>query len=525
MKKEMDPDVIRTLYYDKKKSGSDVAKELGVSASTVYAAMERHGLKRRSRSEAQQLRVEKGSDTVEASGDTDHFAILLGESGRETVLDPYDRTSRYDIPIRPMETTRRAGHRITYKTMARMTESQAICELIESSPEVASIVRTYINYVVQDFKLDGHDDAKRIIEDFISKMGGRAKFLSFLKQVAYGYYVEGAVCIELSNDPITKMAKTMDYVAPWSMGAEKAEAPDGSGEYYRYGQLRRSGKLDPVLYDPHDPEINDDYFKYVPAEQRGNYPFGKSQIGSNIFSATALTNLITLIVQFIQGRVFPKHVFSVDYSKLPDSYSADQITKAAKTVSAMIKGQLDASDISQDLVTSLPIFAVLIGAMERANIDGVELMSDIFERQIQRGSGVPRTLFGSRRTGSGLNDNESRVEWGGWAIAIQSGQVMIELPVSELFQVVLDQRGSRETCTLRLINNDVEINRINAEYFDMKVEAFTKIKDLGLHKRKYLFRKFNDNSIASFDFSDATEEEDFEEMDIPTPQPTGDDDG
>ena len=450
----------------------------------------------------------------------------LGVSGRDSVLEPYRRQYGKDIPIRPDEVTKLAGRRVDYKTMVGQTVSQVVNELVSSSAEVKGVVNNYIDFVVQDYILDSDDEAAiLIIEEFIKGMGGKSKFISLLKQVAYGYYVEGAVCIELVGDPTTSEPKSIKYVSPWSMAAQLVD--DGpEGEYYRYGQLNRTTReLDPVLYDEYNDEVNDDYFKYVPADQQGNNPFGTSQIAASMFPGVALTNLVTLIVQFIQGRVFPSHIYFPDYQQMQANQremKKEDFDKAKKIVTQLLKGQLQVKDINQEVFSSVPIVAMLVGTLERSNIDGVELMADIFERQIQRASRVPRTLFGSRRAGSGLNDNESRVEWGGWAIVINSAQTTIQLPISEFFKTILETRGNQSEVNLKLLNEDVEIKRIHSEAADLKASAFIKIQQLGLYTREFLFRKFNDTSITSFDFADADENTDFleeEPQSEPLPAP------
>ena len=59
MKKEIDGDVLKSLYYDEELSVTEVAERLGVAWHNVYNYMDRYGLKRRSRSEAQKLRFKK----------------------------------------------------------------------------------------------------------------------------------------------------------------------------------------------------------------------------------------------------------------------------------------------------------------------------------------------------------------------------------------------------------------------------------------------------------------------------------
>lgn len=445
----------------------------------------------------------------------------LGERGRESRIEPLTRDFGNAI-IRPREVRQNAGFKVTYKNLLGLSLHEAVKLLVRLSPEMRSAARIYSNFLIQDFELDSDDDqAKAIIEEFIMGMGGKAKFLSMLRQVAYGMYVEGAYCTELSND-LMGMARKIDWVSPWSLAAQKEEGDEG--EYWIYGQQSLYGRLDPILYDESDPN---EYFKYVPMDQQGNDPFGVGQLSPIVSSVTALNEMITMMAQFIQGRVFPKQVFQIDVKTLSDAgYTSEQITKIAEKAEALLKGKLNASDITQDLVLTVPILATLIGALERGGIDGTEMMADIFERQSQRGSGIPRTLFGSRRTGTGLNDNESRVEWGAWDISIESDQVIVEDPITDHFSTVLHQHNNNSEVRLNLLNNDIEINRIHAEYFELKVNAYVKLKELGLYTQEELRGKFNNSTKFAFDFSDLDAKlpaELMAETPEPMPAPSGGD--
>ena len=421
----------------------------------------------------------------------------LGETGRDSRIEPLTRDFGNAI-IRPQEVRQNASFKVTYNNLLGLSVSEAVRLLIRMAPEMRAATRIYSNFLIQDYELDPEDDsAKEIIESFIMKMGGKARFLAVLRQIAYGMYVEGGSSCELANNK-QRMADKIVWVSPWSLAAQKEE--DDEGEYWIYGQQSLYGRLDPILYDERNPNP---YFKYIPIDQQGNEPFGMGQLSPIVSSVTALNEVITMIAQYIQGRVMPKHIYTLDPQPLiAMGYSKEQIEKIAKQAEGLLKGKLNAADITQDIVLTVPILATLVGAMERANLDGAEMMTDIFERQSQRGSGIPRTLFGSRRTGSGLNDNESRVEWGAWDISIESDQVLVEDPVSELFDLVLMQAENPYKCRLNLVNRDIEINRIHAEYFDLKADAFTKVKALNLYTPEELRRKFNNSTKKSFDFSD-----------------------
>ena len=446
--------------------------------------------------------------------------VALGEEGRESRIEPLTRDFGNAI-IRPQDVRQNAGFKLTYKNLVGLSISEAVRVLVRLSPEMRSATRIYSNFLIQDMELDSDDEnAKAIINEFIKGMGGKAKFLSVLRQGAYGMYVEGGSCFELSND-MQRMAKKIDWVSPWSLAAQKMESDEG--EYWVYGQQSLYGRLDPILYDESDPNP---YFKYIPMDQQGNEPFGQGALSPIVSSVTALNEMIAMMVSFLQGRVFPKHIYQIDVQTLAQAgYTSEQITKAAKATKDLLDGKLNVADITQDITITAPIIATLVGAMERAGLDGTEMMADIFERQSQRGSGIPRTLFGSRRTGTGLNDNESRIEWGAWDISIDSDQVLITDPITEFFSVILMQQNNHSEVKLKLVNKDVEINRIHAEYFDMKVDAFVKLKQLMLYTQEELRRKFNDSTKSSFDFSDMEPDLPPELMNAepePQPMPSGD---
>lgn len=67
MKQDIDINEVKRLYYDEKLSAGTVAEQLGTYKEKIYNLMDEHGLKRRSKVEAQQLR--RGSDQVVASID------------------------------------------------------------------------------------------------------------------------------------------------------------------------------------------------------------------------------------------------------------------------------------------------------------------------------------------------------------------------------------------------------------------------------------------------------------------------
>ena len=398
----------------------------------------------------------------------------------------------------PEETKQYGFRRVKLEDLNELPRARAINHLIQNTDSLRFAVDTYRDYSVQDFTIDAEEDSDfQIIDTFIDNFPkGRAGFLNYLKQLAYGRYVEGGIASELVNDDSGMPTKTV-YVSPWTLAAELRSTPE-IGEYYIYGQRKRGGgahlREEDILEDEANPTNR---FIYLPAHQNGDDPFGSSQVTPALFSISSMQDLLSNIVNFVQGQVFPKHVYSIDTKALADAgYTPAQISQAAKLATDLLTNTLNAADITEDVILSVPIVATLVGSLEKSGIDGAEMIIDIFERQQQRGLKVPRVLYGSRRSGSGLNDNESRVEWFAFFKRLYSGMTDIEAVADFHFDEILAIHGSLGSAHLRLSRDDPELKRYAAELFKMEMEGFAVLQKLGVLTREELRRKVIESQPA-----------------------------
>ena len=393
---------------------------------------------------------------------------------RSSVISPSTFRTPTGTIIIPDDTKSYGFRRINIEDTNDLPRSKVINYLIKSNESLRFAVDTYVDYTVQDFTIDAEDTKDfDIITEFIKQFPkGKAGFMRYLKQLAYGHYVEGGCASEMVNGEDGMPIKTV-YVSPWTLAA-KLKKDDIRGEYYVYGQRKQASNRElTVLEDEANPNKK---FIYLPAHQDGDDPFGSSQVTPALFTISAMQDLISNIVNWTRGRVYPKHIYSIDTKTLADAgFTAPQIAQAASKATALIKGTLDGTDITEDIVLSVPIVATLVGAMEKSGIDGVEMIIDIFERKEQRGLKVPRVLYGSRRAASGLQDNESRVEW----LAFNKRLVNIRKDLQEVanfhFADILGAMGSLGEAFLKLSDDDPELNRINAELFKMEMEGWVQI--------------------------------------------------
>ena len=403
--------------------------------------------------------------------------VQIDQLVRASVIQPQHSYRRNKNTIQlPDETKLYGFQRIKLEDLNDLPRSRAINYLIKTNDSLRFAVDTYVDYTVSDFSIDTEEESDyQIINDWINGFPrGRVGFLKYLKQLAYGRYVEGGIASEAVSNTQGMPTKAV-YVSPWTIAAELRE-DDELGEYYVYGQRQYGQEQLTVLYDEANPEneVNPGQFIYLPAHQNGDDPFGSSQVSPALFSVASMQNLLSDIVNFMQGKVFPKHIYSMDVSALAEAgYTPAQIAQAQRLATDLLKSTLDGADITEDVILSIPIIATLVGSTERARLDGVEMVIDIFERQQQRGMKIPRVIYQSRRTGgSALNSDETRIEWFSFFKRIYAGMTDTEAVVRYHCDDMLMMHGSTGTGGIMLDRTDPELQRYASEQFKMDMEGF-----------------------------------------------------
>ena len=439
--------------------------------------------KKKNRKKNKQKNIIRGGKSVETG-------LAMEELMRASVISPTEYRPHQGTIILPDETKFTGFREITLQDLQALPRSKAINHLIKTSETLSTATEIMQEYGVQGFTVQGKDPQDvEIVENYIHNTfpKGAAGYLNYLKQLAYGYYVEGGIASELINDDMGMPVKQV-YVSPWTMAAELRDDPQ-VGEYYVYGQRQQGSNFDlKVLEDERDESKRK--FIYLPANQKGDDPFGMSKVVAVLSSLTAMKDLVTNITNFMQGRVFPKHIYSLDTQAMKNAgFTTKQIAEAATLATDMITGKMSAADITQDIVMSVPIVATLVGALEAANLDGVDMVADIFERRENRGLGLPRVLYKPRSTGTSLNDSETRVDWLAIMKGLKSLRGSIEAVCEYHNSDVLAAYGSTGKVYTVLDTDDVELRRIFAELLKLEMEAYSEVKKLGVFTRKELRRK------------------------------------
>lgn len=408
-------------------------------------------------------------------------------TGRDSYIDPNQRQRyNYRTIIEPDEKKRFSFKQISVAQLYNMTVSEAIEKMIETSDALSFAIDLYISHTVRGYSLEGKSDkSKRIIEEMIAenKVSGD-DFLTTLKRMAYGIYVEGASCSELVFDETGTMAKKIVYVSPFSLSFQLVEDEELK-QYYLIGQRDRMGKLDPILQDEKNPN---ELFIYTPVNVRAQNVYGSSQITPALFSTTSIQDIVRMMIDFLQGQVFPKGVYTIDTNAMAAAgFTAKQITDEAKRASQILEGTLNSAEITQDIVLSTPILMTVVGMLEKAGLDGIEMIIDVLESIERRGLKVPEVFFGNRRSGTtALNDTSAQYELLEFFLRIISIRDIIEDDINRHFETITRHAGEMVPTTLKLDDNDELLSLIFAEILDKQMDSMIKLNQLNVTTQQEL---------------------------------------
>jgi hypothetical protein len=418
---------------------------------------------------------------------------------------------------------------INPKTLKSLPVTDILTILVDNSDSLSFAVETYQQFIYQghdvipeETNAEG-DRAVAFIKEFIDRMDANGDSLQgIIDQFSYSMIVQGGLAGELYFDEMGMEAMGIGIVPPFSLRFEKDEDP-AHGVYYRIGQLDETGQFK-TLFDKAEPN---DTFIYDPVKQKVGRPYGSSPIVPSIFGVLSMLELMDMVMQYTRGQAFPKNILSIDAKDFIDAgYGEEAIQSAIDGAVEDLRSELTNADVTQAAVIGSKIVNTLIGAMNRANLDGVQMMTAILERVQQRGLKIPRILYGGDRQGSSLSEAEGRVEWQTFQKRLNSYRTRIERAFTWWFGVILMHAGMTAKVMFQLDDSDEEGRRMVSERLQMETESYsTAAKDGAISTQEYRSLLFgSDDRFAEFDVKlpeDAKPQDDNDTN--PTEDPTDDD--
>ncbi len=429
--------------------------------------------------------------------------MQLGYSGRESVIDPYYRDYMSYPVIYPDGENRFAIERINLKDIHELKIKKAI-DVLANTPEMAFAINTVVDSTIKGWNLVGSSRQREIVMEMYDNMtmSGQSP-LALFKRLVYGIYVEGAACAELvfSASEMDKKPIKISYCSPYSLSFVK-KTDDNIGEYYLVVQYQDTHDYK-ILFDEANPKAYET-FRYIPINVRGTNPYGSSQVAAALFPTTAKMDFMQRMVEWLQGQVQPMRLFQLDVESLAKAgYAPQDIKKAAEVFESLMKGALNMRDLTQDPTISVPVKAIVIGALENSQISGLDVILDMFDRAQQRAFNLHRVVFGGRRQGGGLNDRES--EYGYFQVyeMCENFRNMVTELVNPFHEIILNFYGvpndPEDPVLLELDSDDIWIERLHAEAFDIKMQGYERLEALGVLTKEELRQKVISNT---FDLTD-----------------------
>ena len=467
-------------------------------------------------------RFKKPVDPPRAKRSARSFSLAVG--GRDSKIDPYYRSGTLRAIKQPKGQRKFAIERLKAKELDDANLSDAIRILIDSSDALSIAVDTAIDYTIDDYSIEPEDAdnandvaAVEIIKDFIeTHEKGNEPFITTLKRVAYDLHVEGGGAAELVRDDMGVPRKIVN-VSPLTLTTRRIY-PKDDPRYREYGTSRTVykpaandmrdnpettiGEYDQIIQPTgsgvadytvmQDEMYPNPYFVYAPFTIRAVEKLGSATIEPALFGVASITDLISMIMDFTKGQVFPKGVVQIEDTSSLEALDDKEIVELMNTMAKDIESVLNDSDETQTTVLAHKIIFTLIGALERANLDGADMIFELLERIIQRGTKFPRVMFGGRQRGGGLNDKTATIEWIAFNRRVGNARTIKMALFNKLFKVITGLKNNKGTALLVVADNDLEMRRIESESIKMKAEAFIAIDGLGIFTKSELRQKFVD---------------------------------
>ena len=398
--------------------------------------------------------------------------------------------------VHPGATTRKLQLKPLTIDVLDRSVSSIIADFIASNPDLAFAYRSYQDFTISKFKVDGKSDkSRRRAEGFIEDMErGREDFLSFLKRDVYMCYVEGGSSIRLRWSADGKTPVRLEVVSPFKLEGRILQDAQGN-ENQRIYEYRQN-LLRPVLIQ--DDRNPNPFYRYAPINVTGTEMFGNSSIEPALWGMMGKVQLMSLLLGFTRGQILPRGLLSPDLATILASspnaaLTASDILAFGNEVADALEDILDGSDVTQDFISSFPVLYEVIGAVKDANFEPISILSENFATIIQIGARLPSIIYQPANLRGNLGDRKADIDWGTFDARCVSINNLVSREVSTLIDIALLGDRSSDAMyepgvSVVIERDDAEIKRIRSEALLKLVTAYLAVKQLHVFDRSELRR-------------------------------------
>ena len=148
-----------------------------------------------------------------------------------------------------------------------------------------------------------------------------------------------------------------------------------------------------------------------------------------------------------------------------------------------------------------------LGVLANARLDGLDVFSEFLERELQRGLRMPDSVFPSKGRVGGLGSGEFRVQFQLWETDLSATTEVAEMVNTPLINEVVFAEGGDAPIYLIIYRENLETNRIRAEYLELQDQRYKSQQQDGVISREERRRLSiaEDPNMTNFDPEDVPE--------------------
>ena len=405
----------------------------------------------------------------------DFSPIAVSTYARQTIDEDRLGVNAFGGFISPEEGVDWKLSGFTGENITNKSASQILDDLADSSPDLSrALYDMHQNLVTHWTWTTKEDDpvGNRILEESADQMATEIKEPMPIKlgQLADSGFLRDAFYTEaIFDDQRFVDVKILD---PFNARFQFRDTPE-RGQHWQLGQ-ERSGQFE---------ALDSEFIQYMPLLPRVTKPYGRSIVGSAIYPMVFVLDMLKSAKQVIDTQAWPNRLITIDREHLKASgLSGEQINNLVKQLKTEVPESVNKAKRGGQFVFGREVAIEIAGAMNRLNLDAIEMMEKILERWIIRALKQYPVLF-AISDGNALSTNaEQQLEQ--FASAIDSLQSKMEEIFSTHGTQILRNRGNRSTAMFQLKRNNSLVERYRAERMKLKTDSIKEWLNLGLINRQ-----------------------------------------
>ena len=399
------------------------------------------------------------------------------------------------------------------KSLSSKTAPEAIRVLLNAFPLFKEALALYRQNINQGHTFECDEPrAKEVVENTYREMDRTLD--DIIDEQVFAMLVGGGTSYEMVRRTSDNTLADLVLVDPDSLKFEEPEPnPD---QVFKIYQMSPNAVNDILLHDPTDDAYREERqtFFYRPLNKVGDSPKGKSLFLSALSAAIGKLDLDSLMPKITRNQGFPRGFLSPKIAELVNSgLTGKALINYIKDGVSKLKQQLDTASTSESVISSIGMEFIILGLMNRQNVDGATLVNDNFLYDLQVALGLPDQLLPAKKTAV-LGEQSGRTQWTRWQNVLRYLRKFLSDSIESATQSILAENNFgyyQIPCRLTFDNTDRELQKYEAEAFNLRVEGISQAIASGMFTAKQGF----DLLAGKVDITDL----DYEEPKPPEPTP------